>query len=297
MDILLTGDLHLTNKTPSNRLDDFEETCLRKLDFVLQTAKDQASVIFQPGDLFDNHTVSNDFLIKVFRRIKNSSIYFFTVYGQHDLKHRNKGNTSLDVLAATCPNMILLHSGSQSSFTKDIEVYGSSYGEDIPKINTPDKFNILILHRMIIDEKVWEQQKEFDWGKSFLRRNKFDIIVSGDNHKSFALQEKDQILFNNGSMLRSRIDQVNHKPYIMIYNFETKKYNYVYIPIQNPSEVFRMEEVAREEKRDEKIKAFVDGLDDDQELGTKFEDNMHVFIQENNVPKEIANILLEDMMI
>ena len=38
MNVLVVGDLHLSEKTPENRLDDFAITSLSKLKFLLNTA-------------------------------------------------------------------------------------------------------------------------------------------------------------------------------------------------------------------------------------------------------------------
>ena len=54
MKILCLGDLHLNDKQPANRIDDYWETCKRKLNFIFDTAKKEgAEIIVSPGDLTD----------------------------------------------------------------------------------------------------------------------------------------------------------------------------------------------------------------------------------------------------
>ena len=53
MDLLIAGDLHITDKTPVCRTDNYLETMLRKINFISDIAdKNEVDVIF-PGDLFD----------------------------------------------------------------------------------------------------------------------------------------------------------------------------------------------------------------------------------------------------
>ena len=294
--ILLTGDWHLTPKTPENRTDNFRETCLRKVECLRKIAADyDVKFVIQPGDLFDNHTVPNEFMVEVISAVAffGEHIPILTVYGQHDLRYRNRGNTSLDVLDAALNNLIILN--GLYEYDDCIAVYGASYGEEIPEIVPGKALNILVLHRMIVDEKIWEEQKEFDWGTAFLRRNKFDIIVSGDNHKSFIIESPTKKLFNCGSLLRSTTKQINHTPYCVVYDLHTGLYKTIHIPIDPSETVFKMEEVIKEKEKNEHIKAFVDGLNNDEELGMKFEDNMLQFIDLNNIEKEVADILISDM--
>ena len=41
MKFLITGDWHITNKTPENRIDNYWETMKRKVTFILETARDE----------------------------------------------------------------------------------------------------------------------------------------------------------------------------------------------------------------------------------------------------------------
>ncbi len=50
MKLLFTGDWHLTSKRPENRIDDYWETCKRKIIFILQYAKDN-NIEFENIDL------------------------------------------------------------------------------------------------------------------------------------------------------------------------------------------------------------------------------------------------------
>ena len=178
MRALLTGDLHLTNKCPDNRKDDYEETAIRKFGSILNAANDnKCDCIIQPGDFSDSPGLSYDFFIKISSMIKLFGKHVFICWGQHDLRYRTRENTFLAALQEANHHLQILTKGPAIGFM-GVDIYGSSFGEEIPEIEDPKKFSILVTHRMIVNEKLWEGQTDFQYANSFLRLNKFNLIVS-----------------------------------------------------------------------------------------------------------------------
>ncbi len=289
--ILIAGDWHISDKKPENRIDDYFETVKRKIRFILETAKQEnVNYILQPGDFFDSPSLPwNSFisLKQLFDKYKN--IQIFSIHGQHDLRYRIKGNTALDALSETCPNIKLL-----SPHWK--EFYGSSYNEEIPKVLTPSEFNILLTHRMILQDKLWTGQEEYTDASNFLRTNVFKLIVSGDNHQSFIVNSKitGKYLFNCGALLRNKTDMVNHKPFIVIFDTETKEYKQIFIPIEPPEKVFNLEKIVKEKEKNEYLEAFVSGLSEShKEIGLTFEDSLNNYLNENDINSSIRQIIEE----
>ena len=55
MKLLITGDWHLTDKTPRNRIDDYPKTQHRKISWMIGEAiRHRCEYILQPGDMFDS---------------------------------------------------------------------------------------------------------------------------------------------------------------------------------------------------------------------------------------------------
>lgn len=295
MKFLICGDLHLTPHTPENRIDDFEETSLRKLKFILDTAgKNKVHAILQPGDFTDSPTMPWNYFTKVVDLINSYSISIITVYGQHDLKYRNKGNTSLDGLASACPNIRILHSESPSIDIGGIHIIeGLSYGETATTVIG----DTLLLHRMIIPsekDKIWVGQKEYKLVKTLMNEYGTDLIISGDNHHHFRVAYGKKTLINCGSILRARIDQMDHKPVCYIHDINKPLNVFViYIPIEPPSEVFDMEEVETVKKRNKELDSFVEGLTQHKEMGLHFEDNLKAYCTKNKIKGEVLDIIEE----
>jgi len=304
MKLLITGDWHITNKPPKRRTDDYFETMIYKHKFIIKTAQDKCvCAILQPGDFFDSYKAS-DFLKQYFIKLyKQDNIPLYTIYGQHDLRFHssNRENTPLAVMN-TIKNMKIVgenYYGFQEDHGVKHYIRGASWNEDIPKIDhgfqAESDFNILLTHRMIIkDKKLWEAQEDYTQARSLLKRNKFDVIVSGDNHQSFIQRESNKILFNCGSLMRSTISQKDHKPVIYIYDTHTREYEEIFVPIKPFNEVMDLTKAEEEKERNEELEAFVEGLQEGIVFkGMKFEKNIKEYIDKNTLEEGTIKVINE----
>ena len=295
MKLLLTGDWHIRNTTPQRRVDNYWATVRKKINFILDLAiKESCKYIIQPGDLFDSHK-ANDFLKRhLIMRLKKRKIKVITVFGQHDLRYHssNKENTPLSVLHAA---EVVWVAHSEPIEFDNIHIYGASWYEDIPEtVYDTGAWNILIMHKMVIEnEKLWDGQEDHKLGNILLKTLPYNLIVSGDNHLSFLISSKSKRLVNCGSLLRSAIDQINHKP--VVYILDTDKIEVLeqhLVPCEPFEQVFDMAKVSAEKERDEKMETFVDRLTGEAELeGLDFIKNMHTFVEKNK--KEIDDATQE----
>lgn len=283
MRLLITGDWHIRQTAPERRIDDYWKTVQRKINYILDLAEERkVKLILQPGDFFDSHK-ANDFLKRhMITRLKKKKIKVITVFGQHDLRYHSSEvrNTPLAVLNAAevayqAPNWDPLDFDG-------IHIWGASWHEDIPE-PLPHFFNILIMHKMVIkNEKVWDGQEDYTLGNILLRTTPYDLIVAGDNHRSFVVTHADRLLVNCGSLLRSSIDQSDHAPVVYIYDTSDRIFTEHKIPIKPFEQVFDLEKAEAEKERNEKMEAFVDRLTGEAELeGLDFVKNMHTFVEKN----------------
>jgi len=293
MKLLLTGDWHYTNKTPASRIDDYQQTLEDKIKYIFKIALEKkVDRIIQPGDFTDTPFLDYNNYIRLLNLISDGDIPIYTIFGQHDLKYRNKGNTPLDALHHSLDGFYV--DFGFASF--DIcNMYGVSYGEEIPKIKHPNKFNILVIHKMLLHKKEEEWQEDYDLGIDFLNKHKFNLIVSGDNHQSFFVEKDKRFLINCGSLMRSTIEQIDHHPCFYIFDTKTGEYWQHMIPIKSWKECFDLEKKVKEEEADEKMKAFVSGLKTHKSLGLNFVDNLMTYMQKNNVSMEIQLIIKNNM--
>lgn len=290
MQLIVTGDLHCTDKTPESRIDNYPAEQFNKISSILKATKDLYPIL-QPGDFTDTPFLSYLYWRKLCSYFRESTIY--AVRGQHDMKYRNIGNTPLDALETALDDFHIVR--KPIHLGENVYLYGASFEENIPKITTTG-FNILLIHRMIVGsyEQEWEKDKGYDLAAQFLQKHKFDAIFSGDNHKSFTVLNADtpetRHLINCGSLMRSKVDQIEHKPFYCVFDTKTRTYEKHFIPIKDWAEVFDIEKKLKTEKRNEKLEAFVEGLALHKEMGLNFADNLIEYEKANNIPLELVKI-------
>ena len=252
MKLLVTGDWHLSDRTPRSRKDDYQEAMNGKIRRILSIAgKNQVEAILQAGDLTDSHDSPDKFKVKWIDRFRNFP-KIYTVPGQHDLRYHTSDiwNTPLGVLSQAVAIHTITDNRSRDLFDdvadKRINVYGAGWGQEIPKPD-PEIYSILITHRMVVMDKLWAAQENYEMPGTLLRENPgYQLIVSGDNHNSFHYIDGGRFLINCGSLMRSNIDQVDHKPCVWIFDTDENPAEQIYLDVKPFEKVMDIERAERE---------------------------------------------------
>ena len=306
MKIIGTGDLHFISQRPRNRTDDYIQTQTEKLLYVMNYARslrEKEIFICFPGDVFNSPDAPYSLYQHWAQFLKgNPLVTIFVVFGQHDLRYRTaKENTPLYALHSSGFVHILDESPvhvKRSPIEKDymnVSFYGASFGAPVPKIQEPKHFNVLVIHEMIIDEKLWDGQEEYTLASRLLREHKYNLIISGDNHSFFTQEHRGKVLINCGSLMRSTIAQVDHKPQFISFDVDSGEYLIESIPIKPIEEVMNLDIARKEKEKDEKIEAFVDGLEEDVEIELDFQRDIESYMEANKIEKDTRNIVRECM--
>ena len=301
MKILLTSDWHLDVYRPENRLDkDYFTTQSKKIDWIYNLAymKEDSDVILCGGDIFNSHK-ANDFLKRQYIRLlkfwgETSST--LCIYGQHDLRYHNsdRRNTPLGVMEAASVLTVL---GAKPICIEDTNFYGASWNEPIPEIVT-EGFNVLAMHFLTFlnDKHPPVDVEQFQLATHLLMTTKFDLILTGDNHQTFTLEKNGKTLVNPGSLMRSRIDQHDHKPCVFIYDTNTRKLEQKFIPVQPINEVLDVEKAKKEKEEDEELKVYVKELSQGSHIeGLDFKINLWSFTKSSSLEEGVV-IILEEVM-
>lgn len=290
MNYLVTGDWHITDKTPENRIDNYPETIIKKITWILEMADRYNAVVLQPGDFFDSPKIPYALFSRIYDLLTEMPCNFICVAGQHDLRyHTSIENSPLYALNTT--QALTLLQGNDVS----LNCWGAGWGEEIPKPEELASYKILLTHRMVVDDKLWEKQEGHIYARNLLKKNDYDVIVAGDNHKFFIEEYKGKILFNMGSLMRSNIGQVDHQPKIAIWFSDNKEYKIFDVPIEPSSKVFQISKAKKKKEVDAKMEAFVDGLSQDKDMGLDFEENLISTMKKNNIKQSVQNIILKAM--
>ena len=264
MKLLIMGDFHLRFKKPAMRLDEnYFQTQRGKVEWILNLAgATNCNFILQPGDFFDGVDVPDFVKQSYIRLFKEKNIPILTVAGQHDMRYHSRRleTTPISVMEASGVVQILGRKDWLGK-GKPIIFYGASWGEEIPEIKDKEKINILLTHRMVIDnEKLWFGQENYTTAKQLLKDYDFDLIVTGDNHQSFICENNQRYVVNCGSLMRANIDQAKHKPVVYVYDTETRELEKHFIPVEPAKKVLDLSKAELIKTRDSKLEKFVDSL-------------------------------------
>ena len=144
---------------------------------------------------------------------------------------------------------------------------------------------------MIVDEKLWEEQRDFERGNILLRKHHYDLIISGDNHQTLLFEHDGRHLINCGSLLRTSIDQIEHRPCIFRYNTETKELRQEFIPIETGINVFNREQVEAKKENNAELDLFIASLKDTKVKGMSFVRNLNQYLKDTNQEEPLQNLV------
>jgi DNA repair exonuclease SbcCD nuclease subunit len=284
-DAILTSDWHLREDTPICRIDNYWETQWKKVDFIKDLQQKYDCPILHAGDLFDYWKPSPYLLSET---IKHLPKQFYTIYGQHDLPQHN-----LELMNKS--GIYCLEKADKLETMDDVHYGKEPRGISSICCGLPTQ-KILIWHVMNYQgKKPWPDCPSPSSVKLMKKYPNYDLIVTGDNHKSFVEEYESRLLVNPGSLMRMDADQTDHKPCIYLWYAKTNTVEKVLLPFE--PDVISREHIERVEKRNERIEAFVNRLNDDWEGTVSFEENLKRFEESNNIIPSVMNIIYKSIEI
>jgi len=299
---IATADIHIRSSIPACRNDNFLEEQFGKLEFIINIANKYHVPIIVAGDLGHVAIWGDKLLSKVIPVLKKCDNEILVIPGQHDLPYHRISQweeSALSVLQSSNAIKVLLSGKPYTYIFKDIvkvSVNAFPYGVEItnPDKNTKADINIAVAHMMVIKNKpLWEGQQA---SKSKILLKKFpeyDFIITGDNHQTFTDTYQGQALINPGSMMRTTIDQINHKPAIFVL-YDDLTFKKIYIPIDsNAFEDNYIDNILSTDEANKRLEAYIDKLNNNIELALSFEENMTKFLMDNAVEQEVKDIIWE----
>lgn len=292
MDLVIASDLHIRSSRPISRVDDYIKAQETKLRFIFDLCQREQVPLVVGGDFGDKSQWSNNLLSWFLNIIYDYDIEIYTVLGQHDLpqhrldKWRNSGLGILDLIGVV---KVL----TKPVYFDNFILIGSSWGERILKAkNKKDRKEVLVIHRMIIKgEKLYPDQDDPQASTFMKKFNNFDLIISGDNHKTFTHKVDGRILVNAGSMMRQTAGQIDHEPTVFSWDCKTNKVKAIELPVE--PDVIDRSHIDNIEERDSRIKAFVERLSKRENITFNYEENIENFLRDNKISKSIKNKVWE----
>jgi DNA repair exonuclease SbcCD nuclease subunit len=279
--LLLMSDPHLREDTPICYTGDYQKEQWGSMDFISDLQKHYGCPVICGGDLFDKWKPSPWLLRQTILHLPDQ---FYTVYGQHDLPQHSLALTEkcgIDVLQAAGKLKVLpgAHWGQHPA--------DGSFITETGKV-------ILVWHKMNFKGKPpWPGCTDPSASTLLSKYPQFDLILTGDNHKTFAEEFEGRVLVNPGSMMRMDADQIDHKPCIFLWYAEDNSIKQIFLPIEEG--VISQDHIIHKEERDARIDAFVSRLDDSWEAKMSFEDNLEEFFKTNTIRDSVKEIVYKSL--
>jgi DNA repair exonuclease SbcCD nuclease subunit len=277
---ILCGDRHIREDVPVCRQDDFFAAQTRKLDWLKGVQQDYDGIpVLNSGDLF-NHWKPSPFLLQYAIEHGPDEI---AVPGNHDLPAHSL--ESFD----RCGMAVLEKAGKVQVLRTDGVVEGLNLWP-FPWGKAPE-----VLHglrhpgRQIAIAHIFTYVGRSPWpgctapGAHALLKQMagYDLVLTGDNHRPFVVEDEGRVLVNPGSMMRTTSDQAEHLPRVYLWFAEDNTVEPLYFPIETG--VVSRGHLEKIENRDERMTAFIESLGGEFDISLSFENNITEFFGSNRV--------------
>lgn len=274
-------DVHLSDKSPASRKDDWTDSVFAKLDQVKAVAsKVGAQAVLDGGDFFHIKSPSRNSHELVRRVADHHANYPCPVYcvpGNHDAVYGDYENLPQQPLGVLYSTGVFrrLYDEHEVVFEQDgvkvrvvgVPYHGKTYDfERFSSIKKGDEDYLVCVAHVLASEKGGTMFE----GEDILRYRDLapldpDLFMFGHWHKDQGVAEIDGTTFVNiGSLTRGSLsqDNVDRHPAIALLSFSTEglKVQVVRLRVKPAEEVFDMDARVREEARTMTVDAFVESV-------------------------------------
>ena len=234
MKLLFFTDTHIRATNPRNRLDNFYESILTKLEEIKDYANsEKVDYVIHGGDLFDRPDSAIKSTGEVGKILANFNMPIFIVAGNHDIFGYNKGtlNRSMLGLLDNLSILRLIPDGGIELSDDDTKILllGKDYSSDLDLdksnyiVKKDADYIINIVHGFLTDRPFIKHVPHILVGE--ILDTDADITLSGHYHTGYPTQIHGGKYFSNpGSMVRitNSIAEINRKPKFLVINIDKK---------------------------------------------------------------------------
>lgn len=277
MKLMYFQDLHLKGKNSRNRLGNYFEDCLAKIDEIIQIAKEEKCVaILDGGDIFESYNPSYSVLDALADRFEKAKIELYSLYGNHCMNagHIENSNTGLAHLQKRSEyfrylNHPYLNCGIQRGFSiigydyyYDMETDLKNNGIQIE--GNKDTWKIALVHALITPTKFFDNVSHVT--PEQIQTNA-DLVLCSHYHHPFKKVVNNTVFLNIGCVGRNNINESDIEPSVLI--LDTVKRDYEIIKLTSAKKANKIFDLSKYEElkvNKTNIKDFIDSL-----KGTNFQ--------------------------
>jgi predicted phosphodiesterase len=281
---IMSSDPHLRPDTPEARLDDYLESQKKIIELLRHYVEDLGYIALCSGDVTHRARERKEPVTFVNFLLENLPL-MYGVEGNHDELYHSSDHlrhTTLGSLVFANKYKRIEH-----EVFGNVHVYGYGYGKKIQHVgrgNAQDFVNIAVYHGMVLQERnpFFDGLIAEDILKEF---PEYDIILTGDNHKTFVVSLDNRVLINAGSWKRDSVDQIDHKPVMFTFDSFTRKIDIVPIPTDN--DIISTEHIEKEKARNERLETLSDTFKEVRNITLDYENNLYNFYEENKTEQDV----------
>lgn len=289
MNFIFLSDLHLTDKSPVARTDNFTKAQWSKVRFIFKYAKKKKAVIVQAGD-WNDKARSWDVLYKTVKMIMEYGLDILTIPGQHDMYHGVSEESTPTILSVLRASKLVTILGKEPVKLGGVNFYGAPWGAKVPSIITSGT-NILVIHAPIMKEAIYYGAEGIN-PKRFLKKHKFDIVLAGDIHREFTEKFSKRRLFNTGPVLRKSAEQYSfvHEPNFRVFDSETGKVKRIVIPHKPAEKILTRSHIVEKKGIASTMDAFIQKINKRQK---KFDSELSFeeFLSASDADKSVLRLI------
>lgn len=277
---LVSSDWHLRSDRPRCRVDDWHETQVRKLEWLVELINSYKVPMLVAGDLLDSGSNTQYLENIVISILKKAEYPIIAIPGNHDLPYHSMKQLNKSTYW-------VLHQAGAIQDASTVEgITGVGYGEVIPEGK-----GILMCHRLVFPSKPPEYLNNAISSKELLELYDYGIIISGDNHQAFYTKHDGKVLINGGGLFRQDADKKFINP--KVYLYDSGEVSEIDVPIN--IEDVQQEYLLDEKERDTRINAFVEKVKVAHDIGLSFKDNMESTMNTMDVDSEVKELIFRGM--
>lgn len=287
VDAIITGDIHLREDQPVCRTDDFFTAQAQKIEWLRQIQQSFNCPIIDAGDVFSKSRPS-PYLLRW--AIENMPHAFHSIPGNHDLPEHSIDNierSGFGVLVAA--KKIIDISGPKRLLSNLPDYVGSTFGVHWNGARPDKYYDTVIMHVMTYNgDRPWPGCTD-PCAQELLDSIDARLIITGHNHVSFVVGDKNKLLVNPGSLMRTTAAQADFKPRVYLYNYKRNQVQPLYVPIRQG--VVSREHIDVVKAKEERLSVFVSRLAEHVEVGLNYHANMEQYFSENRVRRSVRRII------
>ena len=280
MKCIVIGDVHIADRGPSIRTDDYKQHILNKLTWISTYAAENGfEFILQLGDMFHLKAPSrnsHELVQDTHDAITKGGLPVVMIAGNHDIMHdRLESIPSQPLGSLSRMSGITLIEEWHSAYP----VYGIPYlanWEDLPKWmgNWHSQYKarteqgefvpLVATHAPLFppgEEPIYDSILPSDWATL----QKYGSVSYGHIHDPHGVYIVGGVQFANfGAISRGslHIETLKRKPQVASYDFSTGKYEAIPVPHLPAEEVFQLEAHQAEVQKKKNLATFLEGLGD-----------------------------------